>query len=224
MLKGIDEDEKLMQTILASGQRREMWFLTEDGFYEVLMQSRKPIAKQFKKEVKKILKDIRKTGMYATDELLDNPDLLIAAATKLKEERAARLKAEEAKERLQLESKQKDQIIGELKPKADYTDVILKSNSLVTITQIAKDYGMSGQEMNSLLHELKVQYKLSDQWLLYSKYHNEGYTHSETIPIKHKSGRLEPKMNTKWTQKGRLFLYELLKENGILPVIEREDM
>ena len=132
--------------------------------------------------------------------------------------------AEEEKERLQLESKQKDQIIGQLKPKADYTDVILKSNSLVTITQIAKDYGMSGQEMNSLLHELKVQYKLSDQWLLYSKYHNEGYTHSETIPIKHKSGRLEPKMNTKWTQKGRLFLYELLKENGVLPVIEREDM
>lgn len=132
--------------------------------------------------------------------------------------------AEEEKERLQLESKQKDQIIGELKPKADYTDVILKSNSLVTITQIAKDYGMSGQEMNSLLHELKVQYKLSDQWLLYSKYHDKGYAHSETIPIKHKSGRLEPKMNTKWTQKGRLFLYELLKENGVLPVIEREDM
>lgn len=132
--------------------------------------------------------------------------------------------AEEEKERLQLENKQKDQIIGELKPKADYTDVILKSNSLVTITQIAKDYGMSGQEMNSLLHELKVQYKLSDQWLLYSKYHDKGYAHSETIPIKHKSGRLEPKMNTKWTQKGRLFLYELLKENGVLPVIEREDM
>lgn len=134
------------------------------------------------------------------------------------------VEAEEEKERLQLANKQQEQIIGELKPKADYTDVILKSNSLVTITQIAKDYGMSGQEMNSLLHELKVQYKLSDQWLLYSKYHNEGYTHSETIPIKHKSGRLEPKMNTKWTQKGRLFLYELLKENGVLPVIEREDM
>ena len=132
------------------------------------------------------------------------------------------VEAEEEKERLQLANKQQEQIIGELKPKADYTDVILKSNSLVTITQIAKDYGMSGQEMNSLLHELKVQYKLSDQWLLYSKYHNEGYTHSETIPIKHKSGRLEPKMNTKWTQKGRLFLYELLKENGVLPVIERE--
>lgn len=132
--------------------------------------------------------------------------------------------AEEEKERLQLESKQKDQIIGELKPKADYTDIILQNKSLVTITQIAKDYGMTAQEMNNLLHELKVQYKMSGQWLLYSKYHDKGYAHSETIPIKHKSGRLEPKMNTKWTQKGRLFLYELLKENGVLPVIEREDM
>lgn len=132
--------------------------------------------------------------------------------------------AEEEKERLQLESKQKDQIIGELKPKADYTDVILQNKSLVTITQIAKDYGMTAQEMNNLLHELKVQYKMSGQWLLYSNYHDKGYAHSETIPIKHKNGRLEPKMNTKWTQKGRLFLYELLKENGVLPVIEREDM
>ena len=132
--------------------------------------------------------------------------------------------AEEEKERLQLESKQKDQIIGELKPKADYTDIILQNKSLVTITQIAKDYGMTAQEMNNLLHELKVQYKMSGQWLLYSNYHDKGYAHSETIPIKHKSGRLEPKMNTKWTQKGRLFLYELLKENGVLPVIEREDM
>ena len=132
--------------------------------------------------------------------------------------------AEEEKERLQLESKQKDQIIGELKPKADYTDIILQNKSLVTITQIAKDYGMTAQEMNNLLHELKVQYKMSGQWLLYSNYHDKGYAHSETIPIKHKSGRLEPKMNTKWTQKGRLFLYDLLKENGILPMIEMEDM
>lgn len=224
MILNVDDDEKLKAIISHSGQRREMWFLTEDGFYEVLMQSRKPIAKQFKKEVKKILKDIRKNGMYATDELLDNPDLLIAAATKLKEERAARLKAEEEKERLQLESKQKDQIIGELKPKADYTDVILKSKSLVTTTQIAKDYGMSGRDFNKKLHELKVQYKQNEQWLLYSKYHDKGYTHSETITITRSNGIKDTKMNTKWTQKGRLFLYDLLKENGILPMIEREDM
>jgi phage antirepressor YoqD-like protein len=132
------------------------------------------------------------------------------------------VQAEEEKEQLQLANVQKDQIIGELKPKADYLDSILKSTSLVTITQIAKDYGMSGTEMNKLLHELKVQYKQSDQWLLYTKYHDKGFTHSETIPITRSNGREDVKMNTKWTQKGRLFLYNLLKDNGILPVIERE--
>lgn len=132
------------------------------------------------------------------------------------------VEAEEEKERLQLENKQKDQVIGELKPKADYTDLILNSKSLVTTTQIAKDYGMSGREFNTKLHELKIQYKQSEQWLLYSKYHDKGYTHSETIPITRSNGIKETKMNTKWTQKGRLFLYDLLKDNGILPIIERE--
>lgn len=123
---------------------------------------------------------------------------------------------------LQIESKIKDQQIAELKPKADYTDRILKSKSLVTISQIAKDYGMSGQTLNKKLHELKIQYKLGEQWLLYAKYHNKGYTHSETTPIRHTNGLVSTVMHTKWTQKGRLFLYDLLKQEGILPLIERE--
>lgn len=89
-------------------------------------------------------------------------------------------------ENLQLENTQQKQIIGELKPKADYTDIILKNKGLVTITQIAKDYGLSGQALNDKLHELKIQYKIGEQWLLYSKYHAKGYTHSETIPITRK--------------------------------------
>ncbi|AAO35654.1 phage antirepressor protein [Clostridium tetani] len=215
MLEGIDTQEKLKETIFTSGQNREMWFLTEDGLYEVLMQSRKPIAKQFKKKVKEILKDIRKHGMYAKDELLDNPDLLIQVATKLKEEKAKN-------KMLELQNKQKEQIIGELKPRADYTDRILKNKGLVTITQIAKDYGMTGTGLNKLLHELKVQYKQNDQWLLYKEHSGKGYTHSETIDIVRSDGRPDVKMNTKWTQKGRLFLYNLLRDNGILPTIEQE--
>lgn len=113
------------------------------------------------------------------------------------------------------------QIIGELKPKADYTDRILQSKELVAITQIAKDYGMSGQAMNKQLHELGVIYKLGEQWLLYSRWQAKGYTHSETVPIKHSDGTGDVKMNTKWTQKGRLFLYEFLKKHGVLPVIEQ---
>ena len=124
-------------------------------------------------------------------------------------------------EHLQLVTSKQKQLIGELKPKADYTDKILKNTGLVTITQIAKDYGMSGQKMNELLHNLKVQYKQSDQWLLYSEHHGKGYTHSETVDIKRSAGREDIKMNTKWTQKGRLFIYDLLKKNYILPLIEK---
>lgn len=124
-------------------------------------------------------------------------------------------------EHLQLVTSKQKQLIGELKPKADYTDKILKNTGLVTIAQIAKDYGMSGQKMNELLHNLKVQYKQSDQWLLYSEHHGKGYTHSETVDIKRSDGREDIKMNTKWTQKGRLFIYDLLKKNYILPLIEK---
>ncbi|WP_437795468.1 phage regulatory protein/antirepressor Ant [Mitsuokella multacida] len=113
------------------------------------------------------------------------------------------------------------QLIGELKPKADYTDRILNSKSLVSITQIAKDYGLSGKAMNGKLHELGIIYKLGSQWLLYSRYQAKGYTHSETVDITHSDGRADVVMNTKWTQKGRLFLYQHLKKYGILPVIEQ---
>lgn len=129
---------------------------------------------------------------------------------------------QEEKKVLQLTNQTQKQIIGELKPKADYTDTILKNKGLVTITQIAKDYGMSGTAMNELLHSLGVQFKQSNQWLLYQKHHDKGYTHSQTINIVRADGRPDVKMNTKWTQKGRLFIYNLLKENNILPVIERE--
>ena len=95
MLDKIDEDEKLVGTLFRSGQNREVWFLTENGLYEVLMQSRKPLAKEFKKKVKEILKSIRKHGLYAIDDLLENPDMAIAALQKLKEERQLRLQAQE---------------------------------------------------------------------------------------------------------------------------------
>lgn len=122
---------------------------------------------------------------------------------------------------LQLETTQQKQIIGELKPKADYTDMILKNKSLMPITSIAKDYGMSAKSFNVLLHDFNIQYKQGNQWFLYAKYHGKGYTHSETVPIIRKNGMVDVTMNTKWTQKGRLFLYNLLKENAILPTIEK---
>ena len=130
--------------------------------------------------------------------------------------------AEEEKKRraLQATCSQQEQLIGELKPKADYTDKILQSKSLVPITAIAKDYGMSGQALNKILHGLKIIYRIGNQWLLYSKYQACGYTSSETVQIETSEG---PKvvLNTKWTQKGRLFLYEMLKKQNIIPMIEK---
>lgn len=194
------------------GGNQKMNCIPEGDIYRLIANSELPEAEKFESWIfDEVLPTIRKHGAYLTpqkiEEVLMNPDTIIQLATQLKEERA-------------LVQKQK-QIIGELKPKADYMDRILKNKGLVTITQIAKDYGMSGQAMNKLLHDLGVQYKQSGQWLLYREHHGKGYTHSETVEIIRSDGREDVKMNTKWTQKGRLFLYELLKENGVLPVIEK---
>ena len=218
MLQSIDDDEKELHQIGTLNNAYSAWFLTEYGVYEVLMQSRKPIAKQFKKEVKTVLKSIRKYGVYMTSETLEqvilNPDTIIQLVETLKKEK-------EEKEQLKTENLKQRQMIGELQPKADYTDTILKSKKTVTITQIAKDYGMSGIEMNKLLHTLNVQYKQCGQWLLYKKYHDKGYVHSETFCFEYSNGKKDSKMLTKWTQKGRLFLYDLLKQQEILPLIEQ---
>lgn len=135
MMRTVDDNEKLLQTLFVSGQNREMWFLTEDGLYEVLMQSRKPIAKEFKKEVKQILKTIRKHGLYATDELLDNPDLIIQMASKLKEER-------EAREVLEAEN-------DIMKPKALFADAVSASHTSILVGDLAKLLRQNGIDIGA---------------------------------------------------------------------------
>lgn len=212
----VDDDDKLTRQFVVSGQNRNMYVINESGLYSLILSSKLPTAKKFKRWVtSEVLPSIRKHGMYATDELIANPDIAIAAFQALKEER-------EQRQLLQFECNKQKQIIGELKPKADYTDIILQSKSLISVTQISKDYGMSGTAMNELLHRYGVQYKQGRQWLLYSKYHNNGFTHSETVTITRSDGRTDTVLNTKWTQKGRLFIYNLLKSHDILPVIERD--
>jgi Rha family phage regulatory protein len=125
---------------------------------------------------------------------------------------------EEEKERIATENLVLNQQVQEFQPKASYYDLVLQTKSLMTITKIAKDYGMSGTTLNKKLHELKVQYKQSGTWLLYAEHQDKGYTQTTT----HVVNADKSKVNTKWTQKGRLFLYELLKQHGILPTIERE--
>ena len=214
----LEEDERAKYSL---GRQGEANIINEPGLYSLVLRSRKPEAKAFKRWIThEVIPAIRKHGGYLTpqkvEEVLLNPDTIIRLATDLKAER-------EKNNKLAVQNARQAQIINELKPKADYTDKILQNRGLVTITQIAKDYGMSGEAMNALLHELGIQYKQSDQWLLYAKYQSMGYTHSHTIDIVRSDGRPDVKMNTKWTQKGRLFLYNKLREHGCLPVIERPD-
>lgn len=200
----VDEEDKLPHQISASGQNRNMIIINESGLYSLILKSKLPNAKKFKRWVtSEVLPQIRKHGIYATDELLNNPDLLIEVATKLKEERTLRLVAE--------------QKVAEMQPKVNYHDIILANKSVTPISFIAKNYGMSAMQMNKLLHDFGIQYRQGKAWLLYAKYQNEGYTHIEMVPVQG-TDNLKPIM--KWTQKGHLFLYNFLKERDILPNIE----
>lgn len=209
----VDDEDKLTERIVLSGQNREVIFINESGLYSLILSSKMPNAKKFKHWVTaEVLPAIRKNGMYAIDEILENPDLAIAALTKLKEER-------EKRKHLECQTRIQRQQIAEMQPKASYYDLILQNKNTVPITQIAKDYGMSGRKFNELLHELGVQYKFRKTWLLYQQYAECGYTQSRTYAIDDNRSV----MHTYWTQKGRLFLYDLLKNEGIYPLIEQED-
>lgn len=217
----VDEDDRQNYRNGSFKTPRGMTIINESGLYSLILGSQIPTAKEFKRWVtREVLPSIRKHGAYLTpekiEEVLLNPDTLIKLATELKAEREARKCAE-------LEAASAKQVISELKPKADYTDLILSSNNTVPITVIAKDYGMSAKVFNEMLHALHVIYKLREQWLLYAKYQNKGYTHSKTFRLTSSSGRTTCKMQTEWTQKGRLFLYKFLKKHDIIPMIERDD-
>lgn len=216
----LDEDEKSKFNLGLSGGDTNC--VNEYGLYSLVLASRKPEAKKFKRWIThEIIPSIRKHGGYIAGQETMSDDELLAKALVVAQSKIA--EKQNRIEELTKEVNVKDQVIGELRPKADYTDKILKNPGLVTITQIAKDYGMSAIEMNRKLHELGIQFKQSDQWLLYRRYHGMGYTHSETVDITRADGRPDIKMNTKWTQKGRIFLYNKLKESGIVPIIERRE-
>jgi len=131
---------------------------------------------------------------------------------------------EEYRERKQIETKNLmlEQQIREFEPKISYLDQILKSKSTVTITQVAKDYGLTGQALNQILHDENIQYKQNKQWLLYRKYQDQGLTKSMTLDVTHTNGDKTVKMNTQWTQKGRLFIHELLGKQEIIPYMDRD--
>lgn len=178
-------------------------FIPENVFYRLAMKGENEAAVNFQIQVAdEVLPTIRKTGSY-TIVPKTLPEALRLAAD-----------LAEKNEVLILEN-------AELKTKTKYVDQILKSKGTVTITQIAKDYGMSGPQLNKFLHDVGVQYKQNKQWLLYRKYQDDGYTKSETIDITRSNGDPDVTMNTRWTQKGRLLIHELLEKHGIVPYMDR---
>ena len=210
----LEEDER---SNFKLGRQGEATIINESGLYSVILRSDKPQAKPFRKWVtSEILPSIRKTGMYATDELLNNPDLAIKAFTALKEERE---KTKALTETVVIQQQQ----IAELQPKGSYYDLVLNCKDLISTTEIAKDYGKSARWLNELLHKLKVQYKQGGKiWLLYQKYAVKGYTSTKTQAYNGNDGQVHTKVHTYWTQKGRLFIYDLLKSNGVFPLIEQD--
>lgn len=207
---------------LTDGGEQEVKIIPEGDIYRLVIKSQLPTADKFESWVfDEVLPSIRKHGMYATEELLANPDLLIAVATQLKEERERNKRLEEEKTILEKETIEMDRKISELTPKANYVDVILQSKSTVLTTQIAQDYGLSAQAFNRKLKNFGIQHKVGRQWILYSKYQGQGYVHSRTIDITRSNGQPDVVMQTEWTQKGRIFLYEELKKRDIYPMIER---
>lgn len=202
------------ERIVTPSGTQTMTVISEPGIYQLAGQSKLPTADPFQDWIyEEVLPSIRKHGAYLTDEKIEeallNPDTIISLATQLKNEREGRLIAE--------------QQVKEFQPKVSYYDKVLSNDALMTISLIAKDYGMSGAGMNKLLHELGVQYRQGGTWLLYAKYQRTGWTHSETKMVSRKDGTEKAVLNTKWTQKGRLGLYALLKDNGYLPLIEMKD-
>ncbi|HDE8874926.1 TPA: phage antirepressor KilAC domain-containing protein [Staphylococcus aureus] len=203
--KKVDTEDKLRSQIDHAGQKRSVTLINESGLYSLIFSSKLESAKRFKRWVTSdVLPAIRKHGIYATDNVIEqtlkDPDYIITVLTEYKKEKEQNLLLQ--------------QEIGELKPKADYVDEILKSTGTLATTQIAADYGISAQKLNKLLHEARLQRKVNKQWVLYSEHMGKSYTDSDTITIVRSDGREDTVLQTRWTQKGRLKIHEIMTEFG----------
>lgn len=188
------------------GGVQQFRFITEGDLYRLVASSKLPAAERFEAWVfDEVLPTIRRHGVYAIDELLQDDEFLEEALRTLRAERLGRLAAEQA--------------LLEAAPKVSYYDIVLQSSSLLTTTEIAKDYGLSAKRLNQMLHDAGVQFTQSGRWFLYARHAQQGYTQSKTH--EYDEGRTRTHMY--WTQKGRLFIYDLLKAQGVLPVIEQGD-
>lgn len=204
----------------------DMTFINEMNLYKVIMRSDKPQAEPFQDWVcGEVLPSIRKNGGYIAANGLSDEEIM-ARALDIAHKTIERKQIENRelkKENIRLEN-ENIQLIAEnqeLKNDRNYLDIIMRSRALLTITQIAQDYGMSGKALNKKLADMRIQYSCNGQWTLYAPYKDKGFVSSRTIDITRSDGRPDTVMHTEWTQAGRKFLYEELKKEGIIPMLER---
>ena len=206
MVSRVDEDE--VTKLNLGGFQGECNMLTEDGLYEILMQSRKPIAKQLKKGIKEMLHSVRVHGAYMTQDTiqkaLTNPDFLIQLATELKVEQQRRIEAEETSRLQQVQLKL-------AAPKVEYVDEVLQSVNTYNVNLIAKELGMSAETLNKKMHDMKVIYRNGQTWVLTAKYQGKGYTKTRTHSFTRSDGTIGTSMLTVWTESGRKFIHSLFK-------------
>lgn len=219
-LSRLDDDEKGVVLTDTLGGKQEISIVNEPGLYSLVLGSRKPEAKAFKRWITHdVIPSIRKHGIYATEntveEMLNDPDTAIRLLTEIKKERTRR-------KALEAENEAQKQIIADFQPIKQYVDSILSSTRTLTTTQIAADYDMSAKRLNKILHEDGIQRYVNGQWILYTEHMGKGYTKSKTINITRSDGRPDTVLNTEWTQKGRLMIHEILTKRGIQAVMDRE--
>ena len=215
----IDEDDRMKYPIIDNlGRKQESWIINESGLYSLILGSKLPNAKRFKRWVtSKVLPQIRKTGGYIPYTPEDDDMTIMAKALQISqrtiEQKNAQLRIAE-EENIKL-----SRVIEGYKPKVEYVDEILSCNDALLTTNIAFDYGLSAQALNKILCEERVQRKVRGQYVLYSDYMGKGYTKTETRVIKDK-----PRIHTLWTQKGRMLIHEVLKNRKIKPLKDLENV
>lgn len=203
----------LKRNIPTNGGIQEMSFIPESDIYRLVFSSKLPTAEKFTDWVTtEVLPSIRKHGAYMTPDTMQrfiaDPDFAIGLLTALKDE--------QAKSRaLEAENEKQSQLLADYEPKVQYLETILQSEGTMTTAQIAADYDMSAIQLNQILRDAGIQRKVNGQWILYRRHMGKGYTKSETINITRSDGRPDTKMHTRWTQKGRLMIHEVLTARGI---------
>ena len=217
----VEEEDKNTELLEAHSQngnlsKTKTILINESGLYSLILSSKLPQAKEFKRWVtSEVLPSIRRNGAYLTDDALarfaEDPDYGIKLLNTLKRERTERLALMKENVTLSLEN-------NRMKPMADYCARILACTDTVTVTQIAQDYGMTAQDFNEMLADMKIQYRCGRQWILYSGYKQQGFVQSATTTYTRYDGTKGVRVSSRWTQLGRIFLYERLKREGVMPI------